>query len=141
MKWQRGFSVVASGVGLLALVLLFFFVISPLYSSYMLGGRLDEVFKALRSTSYAGTLHWTEHKSYEGFDKSPNFPKGNEDFVLTLESFGDEEYKVVATGRGPLAGFVYSVDHARARATLKAPEGWKTSAYCWVESKDGGCAD
>lgn len=141
MRMQKGFSAVTGAIVLLSLMLLFFFVIAPWYSSYSLGKRLDEVFKSLRTTSYAATLHWSDKKTYEAFESSPNFPKGNDDFVVTLEDYSESEYRVVATGRGALAGFVYTVNQARERATVKVPAGWKTSAYCWVERKDGGCAD
>jgi len=50
-------------------------------------------------------------------------------------------YQVSATGiagRG-MEGFVYTIDHANARATPWVPAGWMPSDRCWVTRRDGAC--
>lgn len=58
-------------------------------------------------------------------------------FTLTCPGPTATTYTIVATGTGPMSGFVYSIDQNNTKATTSA---WGTSsADCWVLRKDGTC--
>jgi type IV pilus assembly protein PilE len=47
-------------------------------------------------------------------------------------------YRLQASGIGPMAGFVYTIDNQNSKATVATPWG-PTSLVCWVAKKDGTC--
>ena len=50
-------------------------------------------------------------------------------------------YTIVATGIGPMVGFVYSIDETNAQRTVALPAGWvmPVANNCWAIKKDGSC--
>ncbi|MDQ6627335.1 MAG: type IV pilin protein [Pseudomonadota bacterium] len=47
-------------------------------------------------------------------------------------------YVVTATGIGPMAGFVYTLDQNNNRAST-GPAGWTPNPTCWLLKRDGSC--
>jgi len=47
-------------------------------------------------------------------------------------------YRLQASGIGPMAGFIYTIDNQNTKATVATPWG-PTSGVCWVSKKDGTC--
>ena len=47
-------------------------------------------------------------------------------------------YRLQASGIGPMANFVYTIDNQNNKATVNTPWG-KVSGVCWVAKKDGSC--
>jgi type IV pilus assembly protein PilE len=70
-------------------------------------------------------------------DASRNF-----NFACVANAGPPEAYTLTATGiaaRG-MNNFVYTVDQANAKTTVKLPAGWAgTGNTCWVIKKDGSC--
>jgi len=49
-------------------------------------------------------------------------------------------YTLQAVGRGPVAGFTFTVTHQDVRATTAAPSGWSTCATGWMLKRGQACA-
>jgi len=60
-------------------------------------------------------------------------------FVLTCSAVNANGYTLVATGNGPVTGFVYTVTQTDARATIAAQTGWTTSTTCWAIRRGQTC--
>ncbi len=48
-------------------------------------------------------------------------------------------YTLIATGKGAMTGFTYTINQANVKATTAAQSGWSTSATCWITSKGASC--
>ena len=108
----------------------------PSYSSYLLRARLTEAFTGLAGVQTSAEQYWSNQHSFAGFDQ---LPPNSSNFSFALSGATDSAYTVTATGSGPAAGFIYTINQSGARATTRVPTGWTTNANCWVDHKDGSC--
>lgn len=63
----------------------------------------------------------------------------NQYFDFTCPNPTATSYTLIATGKGTMAGFTYTINQANTKATTAAPSGWSTSATCWITSKGASC--
>jgi type IV pilus assembly protein PilE len=134
---ERGFTlieilVVVAIVGILSAIAL------PAYRDYVTRARLTEAFSGLGSVPTAAEDYWNSSSphTYDGFDR---LPQNSANFTFTLSGATASAYTVTATGAGPVAGFVYTIDQNGNRATTRAPTGWGTSTSCWIDRKGAQC--
>ncbi len=64
-------------------------------------------------------------------------------FDFACDSLTATTYRVIATGKGPMTGFTYTVNQSNVKTSAfsGAPAGWvpHTPDNCWVTSKGGAC--
>lgn len=120
-------------IGVLAAVAL------PAYTDYLTRGRLSEVFSALSGVQPAAEQHWANTRSYVDFDTQGNFPAATPNFTYALSNATASTYTVTGTGRGKMAGFVYTINQSGVQATTATPTGWGANTACWVDRKGGAC--
>jgi type IV pilus assembly protein PilE len=106
----------------------------PSYSSYVLRGRLTEAFTSLSVMQPKAEEFWSNNRTYVGLP----LPAATANFSYTA-ALTPSSYTITATGAGPAASFVYTIDQNGNRATTGAPSGWTTSTNCWVDRKGGQC--
>jgi len=136
---QRGFTLIELLVSI-AIVGILMGVAIPLYSDYVVRGRLAEAFSALGSAQAAAEQYWSNQRDYTGFDGVSTFPAASSNFTYTLSNASPSSYTITATGIGKMAGFVYTINQSGTRATTGSPAGWGTNANCWVDHKGGACS-
>jgi type IV pilus assembly protein PilE len=134
---ERGFTlieilVVVAIVGILSAIAV------PAYKDYVIRARLTEAFSGLGSIPTAAEDYWNSSSphTYAGFDR---MPPNSANFTYTMSGATASAYTVTATGAGPVAGFVYTIDQNGNRATTAAPTGWGTSTTCWIDRKGAQC--
>lgn len=78
--------------------------------------------------------------------RSPACPAANDTTTSTHFNFSCvadlNTYTLTATGKSTMAGFVFTIDNANARASNHSgvPSGWAgSSTTCWVINKGGAC--
>jgi type IV pilus assembly protein PilE len=110
----------------------------PSYNNYVIRARLAEAFGALGGVQINAEQFWGNNRTYAGFDR---VPVATNNFTYALSGETASAYLVTATGIGPVAGFVFTINQAGARATTGVPAtgGWTTNATCWVDRKGGLC--
>ena len=134
---KRGFTL-SEILGVVAIVGILSAIAVPAYHDYVVRARLTEAFSGLGSVQTAAEDYWNSASphTYAGFDR---LPPNSTSFTFTLSGATASAYTVTATGAGPVAGFVYTVDQNGNRATTGAPSGWGTSTSCWIDRKGGQC--
>lgn len=137
MQRQSGFTLIELMIAV-AIVGILTVVALPSYTSYMLRTRLAEAHGALAAAQAPLEQHWSNTRSYAGFNR---VPASTTNFAYALSDADATGYTLTATGRAAAAGFVYTVNQAGARATSGVPAtgGWNTSTICWVDRTPNTC--
>ncbi len=141
-KRQAGFTLIELMIAVVVVGILTA-VALPSYNGYMMRARLTEAFTGLAGVQPRMEQHWSNTRSYAGYDAAALklMPKNSAYFTFTLTSATDSAWLMTATGKGSVNGFVYTIDQNGNRATTAAPSGWTLSASCWVDRKEGKCAE
>ena len=123
-------------IGILAAVAL------PSYSDYVRRGRITEAVSGLSDMRVKMEQYFQDNRTYVGACVAGTvapLPTATAYFGYSCTNAAST-YTVTATGASSMAGFVYTIDQANARATTQLPTGWSgTGNACWVLKKDGSC--
>lgn len=138
-RFEHGFSLVeimitVAIVGILSAVAL------PTYGSYVTRSRLTEAFSALGAAQPSAEQFWSNGRTFTGFAAAGSFPANTTNFSYVLTADTASTYIVSAIGKGPMLGFVYTIDQSGKRATTVVPSGWTTNTDCWVDRQGGSCS-
>lgn len=142
MQRQAGFTLIELLITLVVVGILTAVVV-PSYGSYVLRTRLTDAYAGLAGAQPLAEQFWADERSYEEMDEaSPRvLPADTENFTYALSSASASAYRITATGRNGAAGFAFTIDQNGNRATTVVPDGWATSATCWVADKGGKCSE
>ncbi|RZA33937.1 MAG: prepilin-type N-terminal cleavage/methylation domain-containing protein [Lysobacteraceae bacterium] len=140
-KRQAGFTLIEIMITVVVIGILTA-VALPSYNNYLLRARLTEAFTGLAGVQPKMEQHWANNRSYAGFDAAALklMPQNSEHFTFTLTTATASAYVLTATGAGGANGFIYTLDQNGKRATTGVPAGWTSNANCWVDRKEGKCA-
>ncbi|MCL2346328.1 MAG: hypothetical protein FWC58_10825 [Desulfobulbus sp.] len=99
---------------------------------------MTEATNALSSIRAEKEQFYQDNRTYVG---SPCSMAGLESFNITCTPVETAStYTIVATGSGPAAGFVYTINQAGVRATTSTATGWGgASTSCWNVREGGSC--
>lgn len=134
--FARGFTLIELMVSV-AIIGILLSIAVPQYTSYVLRARLADGYSALASVQPLAEQYWSNKRTFENFDR---MPANSQYFSYSLSNASASSYTVTATGSGPAAGFVYTINQSGVRATTGVPSGYTTNASCWVDRKGGACS-
>lgn len=132
-------------VGVLAAIAL------PMYFSYIQRSRIIEATTALGDLRSQMEKYYMDNRTYVGgglcgvFSYGPPDPitafnNNSKNFTVTCPGPTATTYLLVATGKGPMNNFDYSVDNLNNKVTVNVPAPWAgTGNTCWVTRPDGTC--
>ncbi len=111
----------------------------PAYTSYLLRGRIPEATATLSTKRVQMEQFFQDNRTYAGAPGTVADGSSSQFFDFT--GVGDTTtYTLTATGKGPMAGFVYTINQANQRAsTVTGVSGWSGNASCWVTRSGGQC--
>lgn len=138
MSRQHGFSLMELMIAV-AIIAILAAVALPAYTDYIIRSRLPEGQAGLAAGRVAAEQYFQDNRTYVGMPCPPDTAR----WAYTGCAGGGPTattYTITATGQGELAGFVFTVNQANARATTGVPAGWATNANCWILRKGGGCS-
>lgn len=142
---QKGFTlvelmVVVAIVGILAAIAI------PSYSDYVTRSRITHATSGLAAKRVMMEQYFQDNHIYGNATTTPPTvgtgcldDNSDQFFDFACPTLSDVTYTVRASGKGPMTGFVYTVDQANVRSTTATPAGWTANASCWVTNKGGAC--
>ena len=138
---QHGFTLVELMI-VVAIIGILAGVAVPQYNDYVTRGRLVDVFSQLAAGRVRSEQFFQDSRTYIGIPCPPDIATAT--FVCNNPVATANTYTITASGRGALAGFVFSIDQANARTTTGLPAAWRPAGWanspCWVARKGGQCA-
>lgn len=142
----RGFTLIEIMI-VVALVAILAAIAVPAYNDYVTRGRIPDATSNLATKQVQLEQFFQDNRTYLGSDANVNRPCFNDtrnrhfDFSCTVLTA--TRYTLQAQGKGPMAGFTYTVDEQNQRQTTAVPaaSGWTVPAVnnCWVTRKGGLC--
>ena len=143
MRRHHGFTLIEVMI-VTAIVAILAAIAIPSYSDYILRSRLTEGVSGMAGMRVKMEQYFQDSRSYAGTPAACTtasiapLPTAD-NFTFTCSNLTGTTYTVTATGTGPMAGFIYTVDQSNTRATTGVPSGWSNGACGWVLKKDGSC--
>ena len=138
MKKQCGFTlmeimIVVVIIGILAAIAI------PNYTEYVTRSRIAEAIGPLASLQTRMEQFFQDSNTYDPGCPTPSpFVSGSFNIACVTAAASPNQYRLTATGFGPMSGFIFTVDQDDQRTTT-APAGWPSSTTCWVTSKGSKC--
>ena len=149
MQRKTGFTlielmIVVAIIGILSLIAM------PMYSDYVTRAKIVEATSALSDQRVKMEQFFQDNRTYAGACVAgtiapPLASTNNFDFACTPAPAA-ATYTVVATGKGSMLGFVYTIDQSNVRSTtgVTAKSSWSAAAgalpkTCWILKPDGSC--
>jgi type IV pilus assembly protein PilE len=139
----RGFTLIEVMI-VVAIVAILSAVAMPAYSDYITRGRIPDATSGLAARQTRMEQWFQDARSYRAAGSNDCGAVPASDTSGTYFDFGcaagsATTFTITATGKGPMTGFVYTVDQNTTRATTGVPSGWTANAACWVTKKGGTC--
>ena len=132
----RGFTLMEIMVTV-ALVAILASVALPSYAAYVKRARIPPALVALSTYSLRMEQVYQDSGNY-GSTSCPAATINTPDFTMSCQPANKgRSYVATATGTGPMAGYVYTLDHNGNRATVAHPKGG--NATCWTTRGGASC--
>lgn len=155
MKKNRGFTLIELMI-VIAIVGIIMTIAVPNYTEYVMRSRITRATAALSDMRVRMEQFFQDNRLYPTACNAaptaaqialpPAADNPDFDFTCPAANLTASTYLLVATGKGKMDGFVYTINQSNAKGTTldqsagKASKGWSgTGSACWVISKGGGC--
>lgn len=136
MKTQRGFTlieilIVVAIIGILAKVAL------PMYSTYMVRGKVVDAQSTLTSARVAMEQYYQDHRTYVGGTCPAATTYFTYACTLAANSFTLTASNVAGQGLGAAGSYVYTIDSSNAKATTKFAGTACSASPLWLSKMSG----
>ena len=145
MSKKSGFTLIELMI-VVAIVSILAAVALPSYKNYLIRGRIPDATSALATKRVKMEQWYQDNRTYVGADGGAGLPATLDTTTSKYFDFSGTNltasgYTLTATGKGPMAGFSYTVDQANSKTTTitGVSGGWDTTATCWVIRSGGQC--
>lgn len=137
-KRQQGFTlielmIVVAVMGILAAVAL------PSYTAYVIRGKVPDATSNLANKRVLMEQFFQDNRTYVGAPACAADTTTSTNFDFTCTSLIASAYTIRATGKGSMAGFIYTIDQLNNKVTLGVPASWVANSNCWTLKPDGTC--
>jgi len=139
---RQGFSLIETMI-VVAIIAVLATIALPSYAAYIKRARILEAVARLSDARARMEEYFLDQRSYvdNGGRCGVLAAAGSADaFSLTCAATATT-FTYTATGDAGkgMAGFIYTIDQAGAKATLSLPAPWSRTADCWTIRADGSC--
>jgi type IV pilus assembly protein PilE len=119
----------------------------PAYKTYVIRGKLSEVYSQLSTVRLRMERYYQDNRTYDsGAGCAAAMPSGGDVKYFTyscVTSNSGQNFTLTATGvsANGTGGFTFTIDDAGGKATSAVPSGWATPSpnTCWVRDQVGSC--
>lgn len=132
---QKGFTLVELMIAVVVIGILSA-IAYPSYTAYLTRGRAAAATAGLSNWKVQMTQFYMDTKAYDG-SKGGTQPLAptSQYFDFSIPGSTPTSYTLVATGKGPMVGFIYTIDQANTKTTI-SPWG---NGTCWITKPGEPC--
>ncbi len=143
---QQGFTLIELLIAV-AIISILAVVALPAYTDYVMRGKIPDATSALATKRMAMEQYFQDNHTYVGADAG-TYPcvadaASSKYFTFACGGLSATGYTISATGKGSMAGFVYTIDAKNSKGSTitapPAPKNWAGSASCWITKAGGQC--
>ena len=146
MRRSQGFTLIEIMM-VIAIIGILVAVAVPQYQNYVRQSRITIATSVLSAMRVSMEQYFQDNRSYIGACQAgtvaptpgPAPNATNPSFTFACSNLALTTYTVTATGAGPMAGFIYTINEQNVRATLGTGPWAVTNAACWIQQKGGNC--
>lgn len=144
MSRRSGFTLIELMVTI-AIVAILAAVALPSYQGYVTRGRIPDATSNLAAKRVQMEQFYQDRRTYVGARAGELDDRTSPYFDFSATGDGgdtrtDTGYTLFARGKGPMSGFIFSVDQSNAKAsTVTGVSGWTGSTTCWITKQGGQC--
>ena len=136
--YANGFTLIELMI-VVAIVAILASIALPSYQDYLIRSRIPEATSNLSDIRVKLEQFYDNNHTYLGAPICNAELPTNKYFTFACGNVTATTYTASAAGKSSMAGFIYTINQANARATTNVPSGWTASATCWVTNKGGVC--
>ena len=125
----------------------------PMYADYVIRGKLVAGTNSLAALRAQMEQYYQDNRQYTSVSSSivspclaATTPSNSNTFIVgctaASSALSDTAYTLTATGTGPTAGAIYTVDQGNNMSTLHLPDSWGSvpaNHGCWLMRKGDSC--
>ncbi|HMT79345.1 MAG TPA: type IV pilin protein [Azonexus sp.] len=144
LKVSRGFTLIEIMI-VVAIIAILVTVALPSYQDYVLRSRNVEGTNELSAMRSRMEQYFQDRRTYQTTTDGSFSPPclqsttaGTYTVACTAADLTDTAYKVTATGSGPTAAFIFTINERGTKATESTLWG-HTSTTCWLMQRSDGC--
>jgi type IV pilus assembly protein PilE len=139
---SRGFTLIELMVVVVVIAVLSALAV-PAYQDYVIRAKITQAISGLSSRQVKMEQCYQDNRTYTpagGCDAC--FAFTGDDFAFSCDNLTATTFRLIATGRGAMAGFRYTVDQTDMKQSLiqsSGSPGWNGQDICWITKKGGIC--
>lgn len=128
-----------------AIVAILSMVALPSYREYVIRGHIPEATSRLATKQVQMEQWFLDNRTYVGGTACASDTTTSRYFDFTCTNSGDAvtaaAFTLTAVGKGPMAGFSYTINQTGAKTTRAVAYGWTAPSTnnCWATKKGGTC--
>lgn len=129
-----------------AIVAILASVALPSYRDYVTRGRIPDATSGLATRQTRAEQYFQDNRTYANVSAGNPNPGCVSDttgkyFNFSCTAQSATAFTITAAGKGPMAGFSYTIDQTGSKTTSAVPSGWTIPSpnTCWTTRKGGEC--
>ena len=138
---MKGFTLIELMVTV-AIIAILASIAIPNYSEYVIRSRIPDATSGLATKRVRLETYYDNNRTYVDAPDCANDTTTSQYFNFQCAAdpaTTANTYVLEAVGKESMASFSYRINESNVKSTPSVPDGWTSSASCWVVRRDGSC--